>query len=180
VEYVRARPAELNYGSSGVGSIHHISMEGFKSELQLNMPHVPFKGTGESVPALLGGHVQVLFSAYPSLSGAAGTNFVKLLASNGADRSSQAPDLPAISEIIPGFNFASIVGVFARVGTSAPVMQKIATEAIAIMKEPEVIKQLAIVGVEPKGGGPDEFDRAIKGETERVARVVKMAGIRLD
>jgi tripartite-type tricarboxylate transporter receptor subunit TctC len=70
VDYVRARPAQLNYGSSGVGSIHHISMEGFKSELQLNMPHVPFKGTGESVPALLGGHVDVLFSAYPSLSGA--------------------------------------------------------------------------------------------------------------
>jgi tripartite-type tricarboxylate transporter receptor subunit TctC len=180
VDYVRARPAQLNYGSSGVGSIHHISMEGFKSELQLNMPHVPFKGTGESVPALLGGHVQVLFSAYPSLSGAAGTNIVKLLASNGADRSSQAPELPAISEIVPGFNFASIVGIFARVGTPAPVMHKIATEASAIMKEPEVIKQLAVVGVEPKGGGPDEFERAIKGETERVAKVVKTTGIRLD
>jgi tripartite-type tricarboxylate transporter receptor subunit TctC len=180
VDYVRTRPAQLNYGSSGVGSIHHISMEGFKSELQLNMPHVPFKGTGESVPALLGGHVDVLFSAYPSLSGAAGTKIIKLLASNGANRSSQAPDLPAISEIIPGFNFASTVGIFARAGTSASVMQKISAEAIAIVKELEVSKQLAIVGVEAKGGGPDEFDRAIKGETERVAKVVKMAGIRLD
>jgi tripartite-type tricarboxylate transporter receptor subunit TctC len=170
VAYVRARPAQLNYGSSGVGSIHHISMEGFKSELQLNMSHVPFKGTGESVPALLGGHVDVLFSAYPSLSGAAGTKIIKLLASNGADRSSQAPDLPAISEIIPGFNFASTVGIFARVGTPVPVMQKIARETIAIMKEPEVVKQLAVVGVEPKGGGPDELDGAIKGEAERVAK----------
>jgi tripartite-type tricarboxylate transporter receptor subunit TctC len=180
VEYVRARPDQLNYGSSGVGSIHHVSMEGFKSELQLNMSHVPFKGTGESVPALLGGHVDVLFSAYPSLSGAAGTKIIKLLASNGAERSPQAPDLPAISEIIPGFNFASTVGIFARVGTPAPVMQKIATETITILKEPEVVKQLAVVGVEPKGGGPDELDRAIKGEAERVAKVVKMAGIRLD
>jgi tripartite-type tricarboxylate transporter receptor subunit TctC len=180
VDYVRSRPAQLNYGSSGVGSIHHISMEGFKSELRLNMPHVPFKGTGESVPALLGGHVDVLFSAYPSLSGAAGTKIIRLLATNGADRSSQAPDVPAISEIIPGFNFASNVGIFARAGTSAAIMQKISTEAIAIVKEPEVIKQLAVVGVEPKGGGPNEFDRAIKGETERVAKVVKMAGIKLD
>jgi tripartite-type tricarboxylate transporter receptor subunit TctC len=155
-------------------------MEGFKSELQLNMPHVPFKGTGESVPALLGGHVDVLFSAYPSLSGAVETKIVKLLASNGADRSPQALDVPAISEIIPGFNFASIVGIFCRVGTLASVMQKISTEAIAIVKEPEVIKQFAVVGVEPKGLGPEEFDRAIKGETERVAKVVKMAGIKLD
>jgi tripartite-type tricarboxylate transporter receptor subunit TctC len=180
VEYVRARPAQLNYGSSGVGSIHHIAMEDFKSELQLNMLHVPFKGTGESVPALLGGHIEVLFSAYPSLSGAARTNLIKLLASSGAERSSQASDLPAISEMIPGFNFAPLVGIFARMGTSAAVMQKIAMEASATVKEPEVIKQLAVVGVEPKGGGPDELDRAIKGETERVAKVVKMAGIRLD
>jgi len=137
IEYVRARPGQLNYGSSGVGSTHHISMESFKSALKLNITHVPFKGAGESVPALLGGHVEALFSGYPSLSGAAGTNRVKLLASNSAERSSQAPDLPAIAELIPGFNFASNVGIYARAGTSAAVIQKIAAEACAIVKEPE-------------------------------------------
>jgi len=180
IDYARARPGQLNYGSSGVGSLHHISMEGFKSAMKLNITHVPFKGTGESVPALLGGHVEALFSAYPSLSGAAGTNRVKLLASNGADRSPQAPDLPAISELIPGFNFAAIVGIYARAGTSAAVMQKIAAETSAIVKEPDVINQLAIVGVEPKGGGPEEFDRALKDEIKRVGQVVKTVGIRLD
>jgi tripartite-type tricarboxylate transporter receptor subunit TctC len=180
IEYVRARPGELNYGSSGVGSTHHISMEGFKSALKLNITHVPFKGAGESVSALLGGHVEALFSAYPALSGAAGTNSVKLLATNGAERSSQAPDLPAISEFIPEFNFASNLGIYARVGTSAAVMQKIAAEASAIVKEPDVISQLAIVGVEAKGGGPDEFERVLKDEIERVGKVVKTAGIRLD
>jgi tripartite-type tricarboxylate transporter receptor subunit TctC len=180
IEYVRDRPDQLNYGSSGVGSLHHISMEGFKSALQLKMSHVPFKGTGESVPALLGGHVDTLFSAYPSLSGAAGMNLVKLLASNGPNRSSLIPDLPAISEIIPGFDFAPIVGIYARVGTSTQVIEKIALEATGIVQEPEVIKQLAVVGVEPRGGGPNEFDRALKGETERIAKVVKTADIRLD
>jgi tripartite-type tricarboxylate transporter receptor subunit TctC len=180
IEYVRARPGQLNYGSSGVASIHHISMEGFNSVLKLNMTHVPFKGTGESVPALLGGHVEVLFSAYPSLSGAAGTNRVKLLASNGATRSPQAPDLPAISEFIPGYNFASIVGIYARAGTSAAAIKNIAAETSAIVKEPDVISQFAVVGVEPRGGGPEEFDRALKDEFERVGKVVKTAGIRLD
>jgi tripartite-type tricarboxylate transporter receptor subunit TctC len=180
IEYVRDRPGQLNYGSSGVGSIHHISMEGFKSALQLKISHVPFKGTGESVPALLGGHVDTLFSAYPSLSGAAGTNLVKLLASNGANRSSLVSDLPAISEIIPGFDFAPIVGIYARSGTSTTVIQKIAEEATAIVKEPDIIKQLAVVGVESRGGGPNEFDSALKAETERIAKVVKSADIRLD
>ncbi|MEA2939168.1 MAG: hypothetical protein QOC56_2672 [Alphaproteobacteria bacterium] len=180
IDYVKARPGQLNYGSSGAGSIHHISMEGLKDAMHLNMSHVPFKGTGESVPALLGGHVEVLFSAYPSLSGAAGTNRIKLLATNGEKRSSFAPDLPAISEIIPGFNFAPIVGIYARVGTSAAVMQKIAAQATAIVNEPDVIKQLAVVGVEPAGGGPEEFGRALKGEIERVAKVVKAADIKLD
>lgn len=180
IDYVKARPGQLNYGSSGVGSIHHISMEGFKASLQLNMTHVPFKGTGESVPALLGGHVEALFSAYPSLSGAAGTNRIKLLATNGAQRSSQAPNLPAIAEIIPGFNFAPIVGIYARTGIPPATIQKIATEATAIVKEPDVIKQLVTVGVEPTGGGPDEFGRALRGETERVGKVIQATGIKVE
>ena len=180
IDYVKVHPGALNYGSSGVGSIHHISMEGLKSALQLNMNHVPFRGTGESVPALLGGHVDVLFSAYPSLSGAAGTSRIKLLASNGVGRSSLAPDVPSISEIIPGFNFASMVGIYARVGTPAAVMQKIATETTAIVKEPDIVKQLAMVGVEPTGGGPSEFERALKAESERVGKVVQSAGIKFE
>ena len=180
IDYVKTHPGMLNYGSSGVGSIHHISMEGLKAALQLNMNHVPFRGTGESVPALLGGHVDVLFSAYPSLSGAAGTSRIKLLATNGAGRSAQAPDLPAISEMIPGFNFASMVGIYARLGTPAAVMQKIATETTAIVKEPDVIRQLAVVGVEPTGGGAAEFERALKDETGRVGKVVRSVGIRFE
>jgi tripartite-type tricarboxylate transporter receptor subunit TctC len=178
IEYVKARPGQLNYGSSGVGSIHHLSMEATRASLQLNMAHVPFKGTGESVPALLGGHVEVLYSAYPSLSGAAGTKLIKLLATNGAQRSSQAPDLPAISEFIPGFDFAPIIGIYARVGTPRAVIQKVAAETVAIVKEPDAVQQLAVVGVEPAGAGPDEFRRALKDETERVATAVQAAGIK--
>ena len=80
VDYVSAHPGQINYGSSGVGSAHHLSMEGVKAALNLQMTHVPYRGTGQSVPALLGGHVQVLFSAYPSLAGAVESKKVKLLA----------------------------------------------------------------------------------------------------
>jgi tripartite-type tricarboxylate transporter receptor subunit TctC len=180
IDYVKAHPGQINYGSSGVGSIHHISMEGVKVALNLTMTHIPFKGTGESVPALLGGHVEALFSAYPSLSGAAGTNKITLIATNGAERSSLAPDVSAIAEIVRGFDFATIVGIYARTGVPAAVIQKIAAEANEIVKEPGVIKQLAAVGVEAKGGGPAEFDRALKGEGERVGKVIKAAGIKTE
>jgi tripartite-type tricarboxylate transporter receptor subunit TctC len=180
VDYVKARPGQINYGSSGVGSIHHISMEGVKVSLNLTMTHIPFKGTGESVPALLGGHVEALFSAYPSLSGAAGTNKITLIATNGAERSPLAPNVPAIAEIVPGFDFATIVGIYARTGVHSAIVQKIAAEANEIVKEPEVIKQLAAVGIEAKGGGPAEFDRALKGEGERAGKVIKAAGIKAE
>ena len=81
------------------------------------MTHVPFKGTSESVPALLGGHVDVAFSAYPSLSGAVGTKNITLLGTNGAKRSAMAPDVPPIAEFIPGFVFAPTIGIYARTGT---------------------------------------------------------------
>jgi tripartite-type tricarboxylate transporter receptor subunit TctC len=180
VDHVKKNPGKYNIGSSGIGSIHHISLEALKIGLGLNINHIPYRGTGEAVPALLGGHVQILFSAYPSLSGAAGTNRITLLATNGEKRSTQAPDLPAISEFVPGFSYAPFVGIYARVGTSAAVMQRMAAEAAAIVKEPETVQLLAKVGVEPIGGDAAEFRRLLDGEIERVARVVKTAGIKVE
>jgi tripartite-type tricarboxylate transporter receptor subunit TctC len=140
------------------------------------MTHVPFKGSGESVPALLGGHIEVLFSAYPSLSGAADANQVRLLASNGAQRSAQAPDVPSLSEFIPGFDFA--IGIFGRSGMAPAVVQRIAAEALAVVKEPDLIRQLAVVGVEPAGMGPEDFAAVLQVETKRVAETLRAAGIK--
>ena len=180
IGHVKANPGKYNIGSSGIGSIHHISLEALKIGLGLNINHIPYRGTGEAVPALLGGHVQVLFSAYPSLSGAAGTKRITLLATNGEGRSLQAPELPAIAEFIPGFSYAPAVGIYARVGTSDAVIKRIASEAAAAVKEPEVIAQLAKVGVEPIGGDAATFRKFLDGEIERVAKVVKAAGIKVE
>jgi tripartite-type tricarboxylate transporter receptor subunit TctC len=138
---------------------------------------VPFKGTGESVPALLGGHVDVLFSAFPSLAGAIATHKVTLLATNGAQRSPQAPEAPPVADYIPGFDFAPVIGLFARVGTPQPIIDKFAAEAVATVNEPDIIKALAVTGVEVAGGGPDAHAKSIKDEIARVAETVKAAGI---
>ena len=99
IDYVKANPGKLNYGSSGVGSTHHLSMEALKSSLGLVMTHIPFKGTSESVPALLGGHVDVAFSAYPSLSGAVGSKSITLLPTNGAKRSAMGRALSSMANM---------------------------------------------------------------------------------
>lgn len=177
IDYVKARPGEINYGSSGVGSIHHLSMEALKAPLQLKMTHIPYRGTGQSVPALLGGHVQVLFAAYPSLAGAAESKKVKLLAQNGEGRWFQAPDVPAVSELVSNFDLATIVGLFARPGVPQAVAEKIAAEAIAAANSPAAEKQLRAAGIEPAGGNAETLARALRREIDKVNEVVKNAGI---
>ena len=178
IDYAKANPGKLNYGSSGVGSTHHLTMEAIQAALQIKLTHVPFKGTGESVPALLGGHIDTLFSAYPSLSGAVQKKSVTILATNGAKRSAQAPDAPPVADFVGGaFDFAPIIGVYARSGTPMPMMQKIADEVAVIVKEPEVIKLFATAGIEPDGSGPAPHAKELQELSGRVAKVVQAAGM---
>ena len=178
IALAKAKPGTLNYGSSGVGSTHHLTMEAMKASLGLDLTHVPFKGSGQSVPALIGGQVDVLFSALPSLAGFVKSGQVKLLATNSAQRSAQAPNVPAISEIIPGFDFAPIVGVLAATGTPPSAIERISQEITAIAKMPDVITLLNNAGIDPIGGGPADYNKAILGENERLAKAIAAAGIK--
>lgn len=178
IALARSKPGTLNYGSSGVGSTHHLTMEAMKASLGLSLTHVPFKGTGQSVPALIGGQVDVLFSALPSLAGFVKAGQVKLLATNAAQRSAQVPNVAAIAEIIPGFDFAPIVGVLAASGTPASVIDRISAEMTAIAKMPEVVQTLTTAGIDSIGAGPADYNKAILAENERLAKAIAAAGIK--
>jgi tripartite-type tricarboxylate transporter receptor subunit TctC len=178
LDYAKARPGRVNYGSSGIGSTHHLTMEALKHDLKLDIVHVPFKGTGQSVPALIGGQVEVLWSAYPSLAGFVKDGRVKLLASNAGQRSAQVPNVPTIAETIPGFDFAPIVGVLAPVGTPQAIIDKVAAEVVAIAKMPEAQSAMAAAGIDPVGGGPGDYARAIASENERMAKAIQAAGLK--
>jgi tripartite-type tricarboxylate transporter receptor subunit TctC len=178
IALARAKPGTLNYGSSGVGSTHHLTMEAMKSALGLELNHIPFKGSGQSVPALIGGQVEVAFSALPSLSGFIKNGQVRLLANNASHRSAQAPDVPSLSEVIPGFDFAPIIGVFAAAGTPASVIERFSGEVAAVAKMPEVIKILNNAGVDPVGSTPAEHGRAVEDENDRFGKAIVAAGIK--
>lgn len=176
--YARSKPGELNYGSSGIGSTHHLTMEAMKAALKIDLTHIPYRGSGQSVPALIGGQVDVLFSAYPSLAPFVKDNRIKLIATNSAQRSPQAPDVPAIADAIPGFDFAPIVGVLARAGTPQAAMEKIAAELNEVLKQPDILQKFSVAGIEAVGGGAQEYARAIAAENERADTAVKAAGIK--
>lgn len=178
VALAKSKPGALNYGSSGIGSSHHLTMEAMKASLGLDITHVPFKGSGQSVPALIGGQVDVAFSALPSLSGFVKGGKVKLLATNGAKRSVHEPDVPAIAELVPGFDFAVIVGVLAATGTPQAAIDRIASEMEAVARMPDTVQVLANAGVESVGARADVYGRAILDENERLAKAIKAAAIK--
>ena len=178
VALAKAKPGTLNYGSSGIGSSHHLTMEAMKAALGIDVAHVPFKGSAQSVPALIGGQVDVAFSARPSLAGFVKDNRVKLLATNASTRSGSEPNVPAIAEIIPGFDFAVIVGVLAATGTPPAAIERISAEIEKIAKTPEAIQVLANAGIDAVGSKPLDYGRAILDENDRLAKAIKIAGIK--
>lgn len=178
IALAKSKPGAMNYGSSGIGSTHHLTMEAMKTTLGLDLTHVPFKGSGQSVPALIGGQVEVLFSALPSLSGFVKAGQAKILATNAGQRSSLAPNVPAIAEVIPGFDFAVIVGILAPTGTPASAIERISAEIAQIGKMPEVIQVLNNAGIDPIGSSPADYGKAILDENERLAKAIVAAGIK--
>ena len=157
IALAKSKPGTLNYGSSGIGSTHHMTMEAMKAALGLDIIHVPFKGTGQSVPALIGGQVDVLFSALPSLAGFVKSGQIKLLATNAAKRTAQEPNLPALAELIPAFDFAPIVGVLAANGTPPSAIERISAEIALIAKTPDVVTLLSNAGIDAIGTGPADY-----------------------
>lgn len=178
IDYAKARPGQVNYGSAGVGSTHQLTMEAMKAALHLDITHVPYRGTSQAVPALLGGHIQVLWASYPNLKAAVEGGRIKLLANNGLGRSPLLPDLPPVADIIPGFDLVTLIGIYARAGTPEPIVRKIAEDAIAVMKQPDIKPPLAALGMEPVGAGSEEFAKAAANEIVNITKVVESAGLK--
>jgi len=180
IALVKASPGKYSYGSSGIGSTHHLCMEYLKSALGLEMTHVPYKGTGQSVPALVGGQVPMVLSGYPTLAAHAKDGRLKLLAINSLKRSELAPDVPAIAETIPGFDFAPTFGLFAPNGTPREIVVKIGADVAQVVKLPDVVERMKNLGIDPLGVSGDEWAKLLKSDAERYAKAVKISGAKVD
>lgn len=180
VKLLKANPGKYSYGSSGIGSTHHLCMEFLKSALALEVTHIPYKGTGQSVPALVSGQVPMVWSAYPSLAAHANAGKIKLLAVNSAQRSGSAPNLPTVAETVPGFEFAPTIGFFAPVKTPRAVIARIASEANETIKAQDVIARFNALDIQPVGTTPEQYAASLRGDAERYAKAVKISGATAD
>ena len=180
IALAKAQPGKLNYGSSGVGSSHHLTMEAFKAGTGIFVTHIPYRGSANSVPAMIGGQVEMVFSAYPSLAGFVKNGQARMIATNSLKRSALAPEVPAIAEKLPGFDFAVTVAMLAPKGTPPEVVQRLNTEIDRIVRRPDVITALQVAGIDPMGGPPEQLSAALKAEMTRVAAAAQRANLKAE
>jgi tripartite-type tricarboxylate transporter receptor subunit TctC len=158
VALAKKEPGKLNYGSSGIGSIHHLATEALKAGFGIDLVHVPYKGTGQSVPALLGGQVALLYSALPSIAGHLKDGKVKTLAISSAKRSPATPDVPTVAELgIPGYDFVAEIGMLAPAGTPRDVVNRLAGDMAKAVKLPDVVQRMGQLGIDPVGSTPEAY-----------------------
>jgi tripartite-type tricarboxylate transporter receptor subunit TctC len=181
VALIKSQPGKLSYGSSGLGSIHHLAMEALKVGFGLDMVHVPYKGTGQSVPALLGGQVPLLYAALPSIESHVKSGKVKILAVSTPQRSAQTPEVPTVAEAgVPGYDFVAEIGFYAPAGTPREVISKLAAEVQKAVKQPDVAQRFKQLGIEPVGSTPEAYNAANRKSYEKYERVVKASGAKID
>jgi tripartite-type tricarboxylate transporter receptor subunit TctC len=181
VALAKKQPGKLNYGSSGIGSIHHLSTEALKAGFGIDIVHVPYKGTGQSVPALLGGQVSILYSALPSIAGHLKEGRVKMLAISTAKRSPATPDVPTVAASgIPGYDFVAEIGLLAPANTPSAVINRLTGEAAKAVKQPDVVQRFTQLGIEAVGSSPQEYAAINKADYEKYEKLVKASGAKID
>jgi tripartite-type tricarboxylate transporter receptor subunit TctC len=180
MEHAKANPSvPLTYGTAGVGSVHHLSMEAFKAASKLDLLHVPYKGSGESVHGLLAGDVDVLVASPTAVQAHLQAGTVRQLAATSGQRSPFAPDVPSIAEFFDGYDYSTGIGLLAPAGTPEPIREKLSAALNEVVKLPDVAERLAKVNqIIVNGAGPTEYAEIIKVDTKRFEQAAELAGIK--
>jgi tripartite-type tricarboxylate transporter receptor subunit TctC len=178
IAYLKARPGQLNFASSGVGSASHLSAELFMGLSGTKMTHVPYKGIGQAVTDLVSGQVQVLFGPPPAVLKQVQVGALKALAVTGPQRSVLWPEIPTVAESgVPGYDAVGWYGLLAPAKTPREVVLRIAAEVARSLQAPAVAERLSAVGATPAAGSPDDFARFLEADTAKWANLMAKAGI---
>jgi tripartite-type tricarboxylate transporter receptor subunit TctC len=179
VEYAKARPGQLNYGSPGSGSIGHLTMALFVARAGLKMEAVLYKGGGPAMADVVAGHVNCYFGNFNELLPHAGGGRVRLLATSGEKRARQLPDVPTVAEQgFPGFRTETWNGYVAPAGTPREIVERIAREIAAACKDAAFAARLDKIGVDPVCSTPAEFAQAIRADLALWKDAVQAAGLK--
>ena len=179
IAYAKEHPAKVNHGSSGNGTTQHLAGELFKMMTGVNLTHVPYRGASQAITDLLGGQVQVLFEPLPASIEHVKSGKLHALAVTTAKRSEALPDVPTVSEFLPGYEASGWNGLCAPRTTSADIIGKLNSAATSSLADPKMKGRFADLGAVTIAGSPDEFGKLIASETEKWARVIRAANVKV-
>jgi tripartite-type tricarboxylate transporter receptor subunit TctC len=180
IALVRAAPGKYSYASTGYGASPHLAAEWFKFLSRSDILHVPYTGSGPALPALLGGHVDMMFDTMPSVWPQVLDGKLRALGVTTAERVPFLGDLPAIAETLPGFDVASWLGIVVPAGTPGEVRAEISTQLVRILREPALAQRLKELGAVARSTTPEEFSDLIRSDFQKWGRVTRETGIRLE
>jgi len=178
IEYAKANPGKINFGSLGMGTSHHVTAEKLKLDAGINMVHVPYKGSGPAHLDLMGGQIQAMFDNLVALMPHFKSGKLIPIAVTTSKRHPQLPDVPTLSEAgVKGFEAVAWFGIVAPPGTPKDIVNKLNVEIVKILNTPEVRQRLIDGGSEVIGNSPDDADRFLKSEIKKWGVVVRSAKI---
>jgi tripartite-type tricarboxylate transporter receptor subunit TctC len=181
IALAKSKPGALNYASSGNGTPYHMAGELFKAMAGVDIVHIPHKGSDGARNSILGGQVQMMFDAVPTMAANARAGKVKALATSGSRRSPVTPDLPTVAEAgVPGYESGIWLGLMAPAGTPRPVLERLNAEVNKIITAPDVKEIWAKQGAFPMGMSIEQFDKFLREEIVKWAKAVKASGARSD
>ncbi|EHM01929.1 hypothetical protein HMPREF9946_01665 [Acetobacteraceae bacterium AT-5844] len=180
IALLKSKPGQLNYGSSGVGTSIHLAGALFSQLTGTQMEHVPYRGSGQIMTALLSGELPLAFDNFSSAWPFARDGKIRILGVASLERNPAAPDIPTIAETVPGFESLSWHGFFAPAGTPPEIVARLNQEAVAALRSEAVSARFRDLGITPVGNTPEEFRAFIASETQRWGEVARKADIRVE
>jgi tripartite-type tricarboxylate transporter receptor subunit TctC len=181
IALAKAKPGELNYATSGIGSGAHMAAELFTSMTGTRMTHTPYKGGGQALTDVLAGHVQLLFAPPVTVTQHITNGRLRALAITGTKRSASLPSVPTMSEAgVPGYDSSVWYGVLAPAGTPKDIVATLNAAMLKILKQPDFHALLVTNGMEPIGSTPSDFSKYIDTEIVKWSKVIKSAGIKVE
>ena len=181
IAFAKSHPGQLQFASPGSGTVQHLAGELFKLQAKVDMLHIPYKGSGQSIVDLISGQVHLDFDSVPPVINYVRQGKLRALAVTSAKRFSLLPEMPTIEEAgVKGFDMSTWWGVVAPSGVSKDIITRLHAEIVKATRTADAKEKIAFAGAEIVAGTPDEFAAFIRSETEKYARIVKAANVKLE
>jgi tripartite-type tricarboxylate transporter receptor subunit TctC len=180
IALLKANPGKHSYASSGYGASPHLSAEWFKLLTRTEILHVPYTGSGPALPALLGGHVDMMFDTMPSVWPLVQQGKLRALAVTTAERVPFVSQLPAIAELLPGYDVTSWLGIVVPAGTAAEIRAKLSSQLMQIVRDPAIVQRLKDLGAVATAKTAAEFSAYMLRDYQKWQRVTREIGIKLN